>query len=178
MSTIHLRFVLGGQCLTIVQSLEGITNQPLKLKLFKAQLNAISVTNRSKTKPKKPAIIIILETNGIPILRSIVIFEAQLATFAISKVKIYPHYFSQSLRIWLSSPLPAQGKFKDKKLKILAQNMERNVSFSVGDLRFIDSFQFMTSSLETLVNNLASEGLSHFRNFTNVFKNQNIEKCY
>lgn len=56
--------------------------------------------------------------------------------------------------------------------------MERNVSFSVGDLRFIDSFQFMTSSLETLVNNLPGEGLSHFRNFTNIFKNQDIEKFY
>lgn len=78
----------------------------------------------------------------------------------------------------MSSPLPAQGKLKDKKLKILAQNMERNVSFFVGDLRFIDSFQFMTSSLETLVNNLAGEGLSHFRNFTNIFKNQDIEKFY
>ena len=53
--------------------------------------------------------------------------------------------------------------------------MERNVSFSVGDLRFIDSFQFMTSSLETLMNNLPGEGLSHFRNFTNIFKNQDIE---
>lgn len=56
--------------------------------------------------------------------------------------------------------------------------MERYVSFSVGDLRFIDSFQFMTSSLETLVNNLAGEGLSHFRKFTNIFKNQDIEKFY
>lgn len=54
--------------------------------------------------------------------------------------------------------------------------MERYVSFSVGDLRFIDSFQFMTSSLETLVNNLAGEGLSHLKQFTNIFKNQDIVK--
>lgn len=54
--------------------------------------------------------------------------------------------------------------------------MERYVSFSVDDLRFIDSFQFMTSSLETLVNNLACEGLSHFKNFRNNFKNENTGK--
>lgn len=32
----------------------------------------------------------------------------------------------------------------------------------------------MASSLETLVNNLACEGLSHFKHFVNTFKN---EKC-
>lgn len=53
--------------------------------------------------------------------------------------------------------------------------MERYVSFSVGDLRFMDSFQFMTSSLETLVNNLAGEGLSHFKQFTNIFKTKDSQ---
>lgn len=68
------------------------------------------------------------------------------------------------------------GKLKDKKLKVIAQNMERYVSFSVGDLRFIDSFQFMPSSLEKPVNNLVGEGLSHFKQFTNIFKDQDIIK--
>lgn len=54
-------------------------------------------------------------------------------------------------------------------------DMERYVSFSVGDLRFMDSFQFMTSSLETLVNNLAGEGLSHFKQFTNIFKTKDSQ---
>lgn len=54
--------------------------------------------------------------------------------------------------------------------------MERYVSFSVGDLRFIDSFQFMTSSLETLVKNLACEGLSYFKHFTNVFSDVETAK--
>lgn len=35
--------------------------------------------------------------------------------------------------------------------------MERYVSFFIGDLRFIDSFQFMINPLETLVNNLAKD---------------------
>lgn len=68
------------------------------------------------------------------------------------------------------------GKLKDKRLKVIAQNMERYVSFSVGDLRFIDSFQFMTSSLETLVRNLACEGLSYFKHFTNVFSDVETAK--
>lgn len=54
--------------------------------------------------------------------------------------------------------------------------MERYVSFSIGDLRFIDSFQFMTSSMETLVNNLACEGLSHFKHFVNSFKDEKSDK--
>lgn len=45
-------------------------------------------------------------------------------------------------------------------IEVIAQNMERYVSFSVGDLRFINSFQFMSSSLETLVNNMTCEGFS------------------
>lgn len=54
--------------------------------------------------------------------------------------------------------------------------MERYVSFSIGDLRFIDSFQLMTSSLETLVNNLACEGLSPFKHFVNTFKDEKSAK--
>lgn len=54
--------------------------------------------------------------------------------------------------------------------------MERYVSFSIGDLRFIYSFQFMNRSLETLVNNLACEGLSHFKNVTNIFKDEETAK--
>ena len=41
-----------------------------------------------------------------------------------------------------------------KKLDSIPNNMERYISFSVGKLQFIDSYQFMASSLETLVHNL------------------------
>lgn len=68
------------------------------------------------------------------------------------------------------------GKLKDKKLKVIAQNMERYVSFSVGDLCFIDSFQFMSSSLETLVNNMTCEGFSNFKHFSNHFKDDETAK--
>lgn len=43
---------------------------------------------------------------------------------------------------------------KDLKIGCIAQNFERYICFSLGKLRFIDSLQFLNSSLETLVNNL------------------------
>jgi hypothetical protein len=54
------------------------------------------------------------------------------------------------------------GLFKDYPLRCIAQNSERYVSFSLGKLRFIDSFQFLPASLESLVDNLAQDGLQAF----------------
>ncbi|XP_060554029.1 uncharacterized protein LOC132715073 [Ruditapes philippinarum] len=54
------------------------------------------------------------------------------------------------------------GLFKDFPLRCIAQNSERYVSFSLGKLRFIDSFQFLPASLESLVDNLAQDGLQAF----------------
>lgn len=45
-------------------------------------------------------------------------------------------------------------KVEKKKLDCIPNNMERYISFSVSKLQFIDSYQFMASSLETLVHNL------------------------
>ena len=61
------------------------------------------------------------------------------------------------------------GKFKDAKLTCIAQNTERYVSFSLGGLRFIDSFQFLTSSLETLVEDLGKDGIDAFPHFSSEF---------
>lgn len=43
---------------------------------------------------------------------------------------------------------------EDKKISVIPNNMERYASFSLGSLRFLDSFQFMPSSLSKLVTNL------------------------
>ena len=43
---------------------------------------------------------------------------------------------------------------EDKKINVIPNNMERYVSFSLGSLRFLDSFQFMPSSLSKLTSNL------------------------
>ncbi|XP_033729598.1 uncharacterized protein LOC117318757 [Pecten maximus] len=61
------------------------------------------------------------------------------------------------------------GKFKDREINCIPNNTEQYISFSLGDIRFIDSFQFMSQSLETLTENLAKEGLIKFNNFSKAF---------
>ena len=54
------------------------------------------------------------------------------------------------------------GKFKRARLRCIANNMEKYISFSIGQLTFIDSLQFMNASLDKLVSNLANEGSEKF----------------
>ena len=61
------------------------------------------------------------------------------------------------------------GKCQDEKLSVIANTLEKYISFSVGQLRFIDSFQFMSTSLQKLVNNLSAEGKGKFKNVTAEF---------
>ncbi|KAK3107584.1 hypothetical protein FSP39_017789 [Pinctada imbricata] len=68
----------------------------------------------------------------------------------------------------------ALGFFKDYEINCIAQNTEKYVSFSLGHLRFIDSYQFLGSSLGTLVEILASDGgLEHFHQLRDEFPNPN-----
>ena len=60
------------------------------------------------------------------------------------------------------------GKQKEE-IQVIANTLEKYISFSIGQLRFIDSFQFMSTSLEKLVNNLAAEGKEKFRNVAEEF---------
>lgn len=55
------------------------------------------------------------------------------------------------------------GKYKNRRIRCIANNSERYVSFSLGCLRFIDSCQFLLSPLDTLVANLAAQGEDHFK---------------
>ncbi|KAK3729471.1 hypothetical protein QZH41_009380, partial [Actinostola sp. cb2023] len=50
------------------------------------------------------------------------------------------------------------GKIKNKPINCIPNNIEKYISFSIGNLDFIDSLQFMNASLEKLVCNLAKEG--------------------
>ena len=54
------------------------------------------------------------------------------------------------------------GEFK-KKISIIPSNMENYLSFSVGNFRFIDSLQFMSSSHGKLVENLKAIGIDKFQ---------------
>ena len=66
--------------------------------------------------------------------------------------------------------MSAIGSFKNKKLTCIPNNMEKYISFSMGNLRFIDSLQFLNASLEKLVSNLAADGMSKFKHLKTEFK--------
>ncbi|CAG2208295.1 unnamed protein product [Mytilus edulis] len=70
--------------------------------------------------------------------------------------------------------MQAIGKVEGKKLNCIANNMEKYISFSLGCMDFIDSLQFMSSSLQKLVENLAKEGSSKFRHMTSPFGEEQI----
>ena len=66
---------------------------------------------------------------------------------------------------------------QNKTITCLPTNMERYLSFSIGNLRFLDSYQFMGSSLETVVDNLTSvEGEKHFKQFRKAFPSEQQAK--
>ncbi|VDI59594.1 Hypothetical predicted protein [Mytilus galloprovincialis] len=70
--------------------------------------------------------------------------------------------------------MQAIGKVEGKQLNCIANNMEKYISFSLGCMDFIDSLQFMSSSLQKLVENLAKEGSSKFRHMTSHFGEEQI----
>ena len=60
--------------------------------------------------------------------------------------------------------MQAIGKVGKEKITCIPTNMEKYLSFTLGKhLIFVDSFQFLASSLQTLVNNLAHEGTEKFK---------------
>ena len=63
----------------------------------------------------------------------------------------------------------------DKKLNVIPNSCEKFMSFSIGELKFIDSFQFMGSSLETLATNLY-DPQDKYKNF--VFMKQIFPEHY
>jgi hypothetical protein len=71
--------------------------------------------------------------------------------------------------------MQAIGKVQGKQLKCIPNNMEKYISFSLGCMDFIDSFQFMSSSLDRLVENLAKEGPQKFTHMTDYFGKEKID---
>ena len=65
------------------------------------------------------------------------------------------------------------GKHKNRRLFCIANNSEKFMTLSSNGLRFIDSMQFMASSLEKLVENLKCTGVSAFKNLNRLFPNDN-----
>ena len=55
-----------------------------------------------------------------------------------------------------------KGEEKQMNINAIPNNMEKYMAFMLGNhLTFLDSFQFMSSSLEKLVNNLSKEALKY-----------------
>ncbi|XP_021351034.1 uncharacterized protein LOC110448879 [Mizuhopecten yessoensis] len=71
--------------------------------------------------------------------------------------------------------MQAVGKVSDKEIKCIPNNMEKYISFSIGCMDFIDSFQFMGTSLEKLIANLSEEGKDTFEHMTQHFGEEKIE---
>ena len=54
----------------------------------------------------------------------------------------------------------------------IANNQEKFISFSIGGLRFLDSYQFLACSLEMLASNLANDDLMLFHNMRRHFPDE------
>ena len=63
----------------------------------------------------------------------------------------------------------------EKHLKIIPQNLEKFKSFQTREFIFIDSFQFLTTSLATLVDNLRADGPHNFKMLKQVFPGTYLE---
>ena len=66
--------------------------------------------------------------------------------------------------------MESAGKMcKRRKLTVIPKHSEKYLSFSVGNLRFIDSLQFLNESFEKLVTNLSKEDASKFESLASHF---------
>ena len=68
------------------------------------------------------------------------------------------------------------GKYKQHRVSCIPKNMEKYISFSLGNLKFLDSLNFMNEGLSTLVNNLAADGDAHFHHIKRHFPNVDQRK--
>ena len=65
----------------------------------------------------------------------------------------------------LRSAVDIVGK---EKIHVIPQSTEKFMTFSIGDLKFLDTAQFMPSSLDTLTENLKTKNLDKFEKFSNI----------
>ena len=52
----------------------------------------------------------------------------------------------------------ATREYAPNSIDVIPSTSEKFLSFQIGNLRFLDSFQFLTASLDTLVQSLAADG--------------------
>lgn len=64
------------------------------------------------------------------------------------------------------------ANYQDTKIKVIPRTSEKYLSFSLGNLHFKDSFQFMNESLSTLVSNLKTKGKQAFSKVNQYITNE------
>ena len=85
------------------------------------------------------------------------------------------HFIMQEIRAIVKKHTYKNKKGEEKQMNINAipNNMEKYMAFMLGNhLTFLDSFQFMSSSLETLVSNIPRESLKYT---SQVFEGQELD---
>ena len=60
-------------------------------------------------------------------------------------------------------------------IRIIPMNMERYISFSIGPLMFLDSMQFLNSSLESLASALRSNQFVQLRKYLKDIGSNNLK---
>ena len=63
-------------------------------------------------------------------------------------------------------------------MRVIAKNSEKFVTFSILNKRFIDSFQFLSASLDTLVQNLLTACDDTFDKFVHTKKFMSVDKLF
>ena len=70
--------------------------------------------------------------------------------------------------------MSALGKYKERRIHCIPRNCEKYITFSLSGLQFIDSFQFMTASLEKLVKNLNVDEFKFLQKFIHGDRKQQL----
>ena len=66
------------------------------------------------------------------------------------------------------------GMYRQQKISVIPGNSEKYLSFSLGCLKFKDSYQFLQCSLSTLVENLLKKGDENFKNLRRFVLNKEM----
>ena len=61
------------------------------------------------------------------------------------------------------------NRFASKEISVIASNTEKFIGFQIGNLRFLDSFKFLGTSLDALTQNLLKSGEDKFQITRNAF---------
>ena len=88
------------------------------------------------------------------------------------------HHILQRFNKRLVKTSKQTGGYSFKNVRVIAKNSEKFVTFSILNKRFIDSFQFLSASLDTLVQNLLTACDVTFDKFIHTKRHMNVDKLF